>query len=28
VVLEVIDRHPVHGGAGVSDEVPLAAMYG
>lgn len=29
VVLEVVDRAiQVHGGAGVSDDVPLAAMYG
>ena len=29
VALEVIDRAiQVHGGAGVSDDVPLAAMYG
>ena len=29
VTLEVIDRAiQVHGGAGMSDDVPLAAMYG
>ena len=29
VALEVLDRAiQVHGGAGVSDDVPLAAMYG